>query len=288
MLKTMRAQAIPPSNQLRHSPSEPRGPPPSSAKLPSIGANVWPCCVAEDQAAPDQDPTERDDERRHSAVADEESLDSTDGCPEGDPDGQRDDPRVPPVEAEIERVGDPLRLDHRHRVADERELRPDRQVDVARHDDQHHARRHDRDRGALDREVPEVARRQEVAARTDVEAEPDDRQSGDHAEQPEVDLGRRQKPTPSRRLGRRPSCGRPNFSGHSSTRTAPCADRSTQGAARWPVSGPSAASRRRRRVHRTRCRREHCRLVPSHAGAEPAGASHTATVPASTPWHSVA
>ena len=62
-------------------------------------------------------------------------------------------------EAEVERVRDPLGLDHRHRVAEEAEQRPDRQVDVARHDDQHHAGGHDRDRGALDRQVPQVARR---------------------------------------------------------------------------------------------------------------------------------
>ena len=131
--------------------------------------------VAEDEAAPDQDPAERHDERRHADVGDDEPLDGADPGTEGDPDRQRDDPRVPAIEPEAERVGDPLGLDHRHRVADEPELRADRQVDVARHDDQHHARRHDGDRDALDRQVPEVARRQEVAARQDVEAHPDDR-----------------------------------------------------------------------------------------------------------------
>ena len=65
-------------------------------------------------------------------------------------------------------------LDHRHHVADEPEDRPDREVDVARHDDEHHARGHDADRGALDREVPEVARRQEKSAGDEVEPDPDD------------------------------------------------------------------------------------------------------------------
>ena len=93
-------------------------------------------------------------------------------------------------------------------VAEEAEQRADRQVDVPRHDDQHHARRHDGDRGALHREVPQVPGGEEVAARQDVERDPDDDDGGDHPEQSGVDLGRREArtPRPCRRRCRR-RCG---------------------------------------------------------------------------------
>ena len=47
--------------------------------------------------------------------------------------------------------------------------------------------------GGLDREVPEIARRQEDAAGQDVEPDPDDRQRAEHAEHAGVDLQPRQK-----------------------------------------------------------------------------------------------
>ena len=95
------------------------------------------------------------------------------------------------AEAEHLRQEDVLRHAHDHRR--EAEHRADRQVDVARDDDEHHAGRHDGDRGGLDRQVPQVARRQEGAVAVDdraveVEADPDQQQRADHAEQPGVDL----------------------------------------------------------------------------------------------------
>ena len=101
---------------------------------------------------------------------------SADRGPRGEPEGQRDDPGVRLVEAEAERLGDPLGLDHGHEHAGEAEGRPDRQVDVARHDDEDHARRHDRDGRALDRQVPQVAGREEQARRDEVEDRPRSRE----------------------------------------------------------------------------------------------------------------
>ena len=109
------------------------------------------------------------------------------------PNDHGDDPGPRLLEAEAERDRDPDRLHHGHRVADEAEDGADRQVDVARHDDQHHARGHDADRRALDGQVPEVARRDEAAVRDDVEADPDDAQGEQHAQQPRVDPGRPQR-----------------------------------------------------------------------------------------------
>ena len=60
--------------------------------------------------------------------------------------------------------GRQLRLHDAHHHAEEAEQRADREVDVAGDDDEHHARRHDGDRGGLDREVEEVARREEAPA----------------------------------------------------------------------------------------------------------------------------
>ncbi len=85
-----------------------------------------------------------------------------------DADQQGDDPGERAVEAEIFRQD--LCLRHAHDHGAEAEHGADRQVDVAGHDDQHHAGRHDRDVGRLDREVPEIARRQEQTAGDDVES----------------------------------------------------------------------------------------------------------------------
>ena len=111
--------------------------------------------------------------------------------PTARPQSKRDDPGQRTVEAEILRQE--LRLHHAHDHGDEAEHRADRQVDVARDDDQHHAGRHDGDPSGLDRKVPKVARCQEQAAGIDVEADPDDQQRADHAEQAGVDLGRAQE-----------------------------------------------------------------------------------------------
>jgi hypothetical protein len=144
---------------------------------------------AHDEAAPHEQAAERDDERRDEAVGDDEPLQEPHAQAEDDSqdDGRDPDDRVP--EAESEGLRQPRRLGHRHGVADEPEHRPDGEVDIARHDDQHHPGRHDRDRGALDGQVPQVPSGQERSAGGDVEADPDDRQRGEEADEPRVDVG---------------------------------------------------------------------------------------------------
>ena len=139
---------------------------------------------AEDRAAPDEEAAEGDDERGNAAVGDDEARSGRRSARRGRRRrrGRRprtyELPRSPSIVTSRPKKRDhPVGLDERHRVAEEAEQRPDRQVDVARHDDQDHARRHDGDRRALDREVPQVAGGQEVAARPEVEGDPDDDQA---------------------------------------------------------------------------------------------------------------
>ena len=168
-------------------------------------------------------------------------------APRSDADGERDEPVYQRSKPRSNVVGDPLGLDHRHRVAEEPEQRPDRQVDVAGHDDQHHARRHDGDRGALDRQVPQVAGGQEVAARQQVEADPDDDQGDDHAEQAQCRSRstRRSERTLRRVAGRRPrGAGGPPSAGHASSLAAsarPAPTSPARGADVIEVGAPSAA-----------------------------------------------
>src|SRR5207247_5397054 len=132
-----------------------------------------PLRVPEDEAPPDEEAAERNDERRDTAERDDEALQSTEQRSERDADDERDDPRVRLFESEPQALRDPDRLEHRHRVSEEAKHRSDRQVDVARDDDQDHAGRHDPDRRALDREVPEIPRTEERSARQEVEGDPD-------------------------------------------------------------------------------------------------------------------
>jgi len=85
-------------------------------------------------------------------------------------------------------VGQDLRLRHRHHGGACREQRTDTQIDVARDNDEHHARRHDRDRHRLNGQVEQVARRQESAIREEVESDAQHHQRADHAEQSAVDF----------------------------------------------------------------------------------------------------
>ena len=62
----------------------------------------------EREAAPDEQAAQGHDERGDADVRDDEALQAADGAAEGEPDQQRDDPGVRLVEAETERVGDPL------------------------------------------------------------------------------------------------------------------------------------------------------------------------------------
>ncbi len=138
-------------------------------------------------AAPDEQAAERDDEGGHAEKGDDDAMQRADQRADDQPAGQRDDPDGRVIEAEHLRQKPCLQHTHDH--AGEAEDRADRKVDVAGDDDEHHAGRHDGDRGGLHRKVPQVARRQEKAACQDMEPEPDDQQGADHAEHAGVDLG---------------------------------------------------------------------------------------------------
>ena len=97
---------------------------------------------------------------------------------------QRNGKSAPMPEDRGQPVGHQQRVGHR----DEPDERPDRQVDVARHDDQDHAGRDDRDAGGLDGQRDHVRRLDELAAAQDVEREQDHDERDEHAEQAEVDL----------------------------------------------------------------------------------------------------
>jgi hypothetical protein len=81
----------------------------------------------------------------------------------------------------------------------EAEDRTHREIDMAHDDDQHHAGGHHRDGGSLDQQDPQVARREEGAAKQPVaaahdgagqiEADPDHQQRTQHAEHARVDFG---------------------------------------------------------------------------------------------------
>ena len=158
---------------------------------------------AEDRAPPDEEAAQRDDERGDSSVGDDVARHRADQGAEHDAHDQRDHPHVRLVrepadrDVETEEGDDAVGLYQGHRVAEESEQRTHGQVDVARHDDQDHARGHDRDRRALDREVPEVSGREEVAVRQGVERDPDGRDGHHHAEQTGVQLGRGQQRAPA-------------------------------------------------------------------------------------------
>ena len=73
-------------------------------------------------------------------------------------------------------------------------MRADRQVDVARHDDQDHAGGHDRHARRLNREGDHVGRLKERPVGQDVEADQDGDQGDQHPEQAQVDLGGAEQP----------------------------------------------------------------------------------------------
>ena len=172
-----------------HSPREPVGPPPSRRNVGSIGARVCPCAYLEDQP-------------RHTSKP--PSVTMNDGMPmyammkpwrapmdraeaEADGDARRSTPTA--ARARAERRRDLDDLDHGHRVADEAETDPTERsmlrdtmistMPVAMI----------ADRGGLDRQVPQVARREELPVGDDVEADPDDPRAATIPKQPGVDLG---------------------------------------------------------------------------------------------------
>ncbi len=183
--------AIPATTQLRVSPIDPLGPPPRSPNVGSSGAIVRP--LASWNAAPRQ-------MSRPPRVT----------TKEGTPMKAITNPCRPPISAPRRRpttttmiqvygwfaprpmVGKPFRLEQPHGHGREAHDRPDRQVDVPRHDDQDHAGGHDRDGRGLDGQVPQVARSQEQTVGEEVEGHPQDDQGGDHAQKSVVHLQARE------------------------------------------------------------------------------------------------
>ncbi len=166
-------------------------------KRGSSGAMVAPRRHPPRRAAPEQLPAQRDDEGGDAEIGDQGSVQRADrgADRQREHDGQDPDRRM--VEPKIFRQE--IDLSDADDGRDESDDRADRQVDVAHDDDQHHAGRHHRDRRGLDRQVPEIARRQEQAfagldVGVDVEADPDQRQRRDHADHAGVDLGRPHQP----------------------------------------------------------------------------------------------
>ena len=138
------------------------------------GAIVWPCATWKAKPRQTRSPPRVTMNDGTPHVGDDEALEAADRRAQDDAQRQRDDPGVRVGQPEPERrwaasrpgpcaMTCPMKPEHR----------PDRQVDVARHDDQDHPGGHDRDGRGLDRQVPQVARREELAARRDVEEEPD-------------------------------------------------------------------------------------------------------------------
>ncbi len=143
-------------------------------------------------AAPEQLGAEGDNESGNAEIGDERTMKRADRRAERQSENDCKNPDRRIVEAEIDRHDADLRdADDRRHESDDRS---DRQIDVPHDDDEHHARRHNGDRGGLNRQVPEVPRSQEQALaglnlRVDIEPDPDQRQRADHAEHAGIDLG---------------------------------------------------------------------------------------------------
>ena len=152
-------------------------------------------------AAPEQLRAQSDNEGWNAEIGDQGSVEGPDrrADRQGDDDGDDPDRRI--VEPEIDRQD--ADLGDANDCRDEAHDRSDREIDVAHDDDEHHPRRHDRDRRRLDAQIPQVARRQEHALATrdqriEVKPDPDQRQRADHAEHASVDLGGSEQPSDSR------------------------------------------------------------------------------------------
>ena len=157
-----------------------------------------------DGSADRQQPAQRDDERGHADVGDDEALERPEAGSEDDAEGQGDEPAEGEVRADAQDVRHPVGHEQRVGHGDEADQRPDRQVDVPRHDDEDHAGGDDRHAGRLDRQRHHVGRLEELAAAQDVEREQDQAEGEEHAEQPEIDLRLRQQTAqrgPNGRLG---------------------------------------------------------------------------------------
>ena len=181
-----------------------------------------------DDPADRQQPAQRDDERGHADVGDDEALERPDRQRRGEAEGQGDETSGRGSPADAEDVRQPVGHQQRVGHGDDADERPDREVDVARHDDEDHAGRDDATTGRLDRQRHHVRRLEELAAAQDLEGEQDQprgrracRTAGDRS--PSAPAGPRER-GPSREA--RPDSKPVPRPPRSSRRAPPGADRS--------------------------------------------------------------
>ncbi len=129
----------------------------------------------EREAAEEQHARQRHDERRDPDVRDPEAVPGADRRAEEQADHDREEPRH-------------VLLGHQDGGdrADERGDRPDREVDVPRHDHDHHADGQDQDLGVLDHQVGDVERLEQHALGGDLEEDDEHREGDDHPVLPDV------------------------------------------------------------------------------------------------------
>ena len=174
----------------------PEGPArPSAEQLEGAveGADCPAAHERERSTTPYEQAPQRHDERGDAEVGDEEPVKAADQRAQGDARPRARRSRCTADPDPTRGHWDPFRLDQRHDQGRHGKDRSDRQVDIARHDDQHHASRHDGDGRRLDRQVPEVAWGQEEAVGHDIEDDPDHGEGQHHPQQPAVDLEAREE-----------------------------------------------------------------------------------------------
>jgi hypothetical protein len=139
-----------------------------------------------------QEPAEGDDERRHADVGDDEALEGPDPDAKSEAQGKGEDPHQRAVEGDAQ-VRQPVGHQQGVGHGQDADGRADRQVDVARDDDEHHPGRHDRHHRRLHGHRDDAGRLEDLAVRRDPEADQDRKQGDEHAEQAEIDLRRREQ-----------------------------------------------------------------------------------------------
>ncbi len=147
-----------------------------------------------DRAANREQAAQRDHEGRHADVGDDESLDRAHERSQADAERQRDEPPEREVGAHPQDVGEPVGHQRGVRHGGEAHERADRQVDVARDDDEDHPGGQDGDARRLDGERDHVDGTEELAVGEQVEAQENEREGDEHAEQTQIDLGRADHP----------------------------------------------------------------------------------------------
>ena len=265
----MAMHAMMASAQVQSPPSEPVGSAADHAEGAVDAGDRRPLGEHPDDAAEGEQAAERDDEGGHADVGDDEALEAADEDADADPERQRHDPHQRAADRrEAQDVGQEVGHEDGVDHGDDADLRTDREVDVAGHDDEHHARGHDGRAARLHAQRDHVRGTDELAAREDVESDQDDDQRDEHAEQAHVDLGGREQAAQRRSLRAGRLLGR-GFGGTAHRprspsgldETAPCVTLMRERRARTQlllrtgqITGRCAAGDRRRRRPARRAR----------------------------------